>query len=87
MLKSFEDGRFQGRVSCGLTYDWTAWDGTPNDYEAMLVDNYLALLVAMPADCTKRTGLAGLSKLTCLAQTHNLKAISLCQAKQASVRS
>ena len=48
MLKAFEDGKFQGRAPKGLTYDWTAWDGTPHGYEGLLVDNYLALLAAMP---------------------------------------
>jgi hypothetical protein len=50
MLKAFEDGKFQGRAPNGLTYDWTAWDGTAHGYEGLLVDNYLALLAAMPAD-------------------------------------
>src|ERR1017187_4257110 len=50
MLKAFEDGKFQGRAPNGLTYDWTAWDGTPHGYEGLLVDNYLALLAAMPAN-------------------------------------
>ncbi len=49
MLKSFEDGGFQGRGHSGLTYDWTAWDGTPYGYEGLLVDGYLTLLAAMPA--------------------------------------
>jgi hypothetical protein len=50
MLKGFEDGKFQGRAPNGLTYDWTAWDGTAHGYEGLLVDNYLALLAAMPSD-------------------------------------
>jgi hypothetical protein len=50
MLKSFEDGGFQGRGPNGLTYDWTSWDGTPHGYEGLLVDGYLTLLAAMPVD-------------------------------------
>jgi hypothetical protein len=50
MLKGFEDGKFQGRAANGLTYDWTSWDGAPHGYEGLLVDNYLALLAAMPGD-------------------------------------
>jgi hypothetical protein len=50
ILKAFEDGKFQGRAPNGLTYDWTAWDGTAHGYEGLLVDNYLALLAAMPAN-------------------------------------
>jgi Bacterial alpha-L-rhamnosidase 6 hairpin glycosidase domain len=49
ILKAFEDGKFQGRASNGLTYDWTDWDGNPHGYEGLLVDNYLVLLAAMPA--------------------------------------
>jgi hypothetical protein len=47
MLKSFEDGRFQGRGPNGMTYDWTTWDGTPHGYEGLLVDGYLTLLAAI----------------------------------------
>lgn len=50
MLKAFEAGGFQGRAPNGMTYDWTSWDGTPHGYEGLLVDNYLALLAAMPVD-------------------------------------
>ncbi len=50
ILKAFEDGKFQGRAPNGLTYDWTAWDGTAHGYEGLLVDNYLALLAAMPTN-------------------------------------
>ena len=53
MLKSFEDGGFQGRGPSGLTYDWTSWDGTPHGYEGLLVDGYLGLLAAMPVDARK----------------------------------
>jgi hypothetical protein len=49
MLKSFEDGAFQGRGPNGMTYDWKAWDGTPHGYEGLLVDGYLTLLAAAPA--------------------------------------
>ena len=50
MLKAFEDGKFQGRAPNGLTYDWTDWNGNPHGYEGLLVDNYLVLLAAMPAN-------------------------------------
>lgn len=50
LLKSFEDGGFQGRAPNGKTYDWTSWDGKPYGYEGLLVDGYLTLLAAMPAD-------------------------------------
>jgi hypothetical protein len=49
MLKGFAEGGFQGRGPDGKTYDWTDWKGGPNGYEGLLVDNYLALLAAMPA--------------------------------------
>jgi len=48
ILKSFKEGRFQGRGPNGQTYDWTDWQGNPNGYEGMLVDNYLTLLAAAP---------------------------------------
>ncbi len=47
MLKGFEDGLFQGRGPNGKTYDWKAWDGTPNGYEGLLVDNYMTLLAVL----------------------------------------
>ncbi len=50
MLKSFEEGGFQGRGPSGMTYDWVSWNGTPHGYEGLLVDNYLALLAALPRD-------------------------------------
>ena len=50
MLKAFEDGGFQGSNADGDTYDWKAWDGTPHGYEGLLVDGYLTLLAAMPAE-------------------------------------
>ncbi len=53
MLKAFEDGGFQGSDANGNTYDWKAWDGTPHGYEGLLVDGYLTLLAAMPADTRK----------------------------------
>jgi hypothetical protein len=30
-----------------MTNDWKAWDGTPHGYEALLVDNYQALLAVL----------------------------------------
>jgi hypothetical protein len=53
MLKAFEDGGFQGSNADGDTYDWKAWDGAPHGYEGLLVDGYLTLLAAMPADTKK----------------------------------
>ncbi len=49
MLKSFEDGAFQGRGPNGMTYDWKDWNGVPHGYEGLLVDSYLTLLAALPA--------------------------------------
>ncbi len=48
MLKSFEEGGFQGRASNDLTYDWMDWKGNPHGYEGLLVDGYLSLLAATP---------------------------------------
>jgi hypothetical protein len=47
MLRGYEDGVFQGRGQNGKTYDWRAWDGTPNGYEGLLVDNYMTLLAVL----------------------------------------
>ena len=47
MLRGYEDGLFQGRGQNGRTYDWKAWDGTPNGYEGLLVDNYMTLLAVL----------------------------------------
>ncbi len=49
MLKGFEDGGFQGSDANGDTYDWKDWQGRPHGYEGLLVDGYLTLLAAMPA--------------------------------------
>jgi len=43
MLKSFKTGGFEGRGPNGETYDWKAWDGTPNGYEGFLSDNFMVL--------------------------------------------
>lgn len=44
ILKSFNDGAFQGTSSNGaMTNDWRAWDGTPWGYEGFLCDNYLTV--------------------------------------------
>lgn len=48
MMQSFEDGRFQGRASGRLTYDWMDWEGNPHGYEGLLVDNYLTLFAGTP---------------------------------------
>ncbi|MBN2577753.1 MAG: hypothetical protein JXB10_02090 [Pirellulales bacterium] len=47
MLKSFEEGSFQGFAPNGMTNDWKAWDGTPWGYEGFLTDNYYALLAVL----------------------------------------
>ncbi len=47
MLKSFKAGGFEGRGANGMTYDWKAWDGTPNGYEGFLSDNFMALAAVM----------------------------------------
>jgi hypothetical protein len=47
MLRGYEEGLFQGRGPNGKTYDWKAWDGTPNGYEGLLVDNYMTLLAVL----------------------------------------
>jgi len=47
MLRGYEEGLFQGRGKNGKTYDWKAWDGTPNGYEGLLVDNYMTLLAVL----------------------------------------
>jgi hypothetical protein len=47
MLRGYEEGIFQGRGQNGKTYDWRAWDGTPNGYEGLLVDNYMTLLAVL----------------------------------------
>ena len=49
MLESFRRGGFQGRGANGETFDWTDWQGKPNGYEGLLVDNYLTLLAAAPS--------------------------------------
>jgi hypothetical protein len=47
MLKSFDQGAFQGTGPNGMTNDWKAWDGTPWGYEGFLTDNYYALLAVL----------------------------------------
>ena len=47
MLRSFEEGGFQGTGPNGRTYDWKAWDGTPYGYEGLLVDGYQTLLAVL----------------------------------------
>lgn len=47
LLRSFEDGGFQGRGPGGRTYDWKRWDGTPKGYEGLLADGYLSLLAVL----------------------------------------
>jgi hypothetical protein len=47
MLKSFATGGFEGRGPNGRTYDWKAWDGTPNGYEGFLSDNFMMLATVL----------------------------------------
>jgi len=47
MLKSFEDGGFQGSAPNGRSYDWKSWDGKPYGYEGLLVDGYMTLLAVL----------------------------------------
>lgn len=47
MLKSFEDGGFQGSAANGRSYDWKSWDGKPYGYEGLLVDGYMTLLAVL----------------------------------------
>jgi hypothetical protein len=47
MLRSFEDGGFQGSAPNGRSYDWKSWDGNPYGYEGLLVDGYLTLLAVL----------------------------------------
>ena len=52
MLKSFKVGGFEGRGANGETYDWKAWDGSPNGYEGFLSDNFMALAAVMERTAT-----------------------------------
>ena len=47
MLRSFEDGRFQGTSPNGRSYDWKSWDGKPYGYEGLLVDGYMTFLAIL----------------------------------------
>lgn len=47
MLNGFKKGGFEGRGPNGRTYDWKAWDGTPNGYEGFLADSFMALAAVM----------------------------------------
>jgi hypothetical protein len=47
MLRSIEDGRFQGSSPSGRSYDWKSWDGKPYGYEGLLVDGYMTLLAVL----------------------------------------
>ncbi len=47
MLRSFEDGGFQGSAPNGRSYDWKSWDGRPYGYEGLLVDGYMTLLAVL----------------------------------------
>lgn len=52
MLKSYEDGTFQGTSTYKVdgrtrTFDWRRWDGEPAGYEGILTDGYMALLAIL----------------------------------------
>jgi hypothetical protein len=47
MLSGFKKGGFEGRGPNGRTYDWKAWDGTPNGYEGFLADSFMSLAAEM----------------------------------------
>lgn len=47
MLDAYERGRFQGFGPNEKSYDWKRWDGTPDGYEGLLVDNYYAMLAVL----------------------------------------
>ena len=47
MLAAYEQGRFQGFGPNEKSYDWKRWDGTPDGYEGLLVDNYYAMLAVL----------------------------------------
>ena len=56
MLRSFEDGGFQGKSTYLIngrrrSYDWKTWDGEPRGYEGLLVDGYMALLAVLRRQC------------------------------------
>ncbi|HVA00758.1 MAG TPA: hypothetical protein VMV34_03790 [Terriglobia bacterium] len=52
MLRSFDEGSFQGKSTYLIndrhrTYDWKRWDGEPCGYEGLLVDGYMTLLAVL----------------------------------------
>jgi hypothetical protein len=56
MLKSFDEGSFQGKSTYLIndryrTYDWKRWDGEPCGYEGLLVDGYMTLLAVVTRQC------------------------------------
>lgn len=69
MLRSFEDGDFQGKSGYLIngrrrSYDWKTWYGKPRGYEGLLVDGYMTLLAVL-----SRQGSAG-GALEPAAQSH-----------------
>lgn len=50
LLKSLEEGNFQGKCDNGMTKDWKTWNGECWGYEGFLVDNYLSLLSVLHED-------------------------------------
>ncbi len=57
MLRSFEEGGFQGKSTYLIngrrrSYDWKTWDGKPRGYEGLLVDGYMTLLAVVRRQST-----------------------------------
>lgn len=51
MLRSFEEGGFEGRAPDGRSYDWKTWDGKPWGYEGLLADGYMTMLAVLSRQC------------------------------------
>jgi hypothetical protein len=52
MLRSFEEGGFQGKSTYLIngrrrSYDWKTWEGKPRGYEGLLVDGYMTFLAVL----------------------------------------
>ena len=52
MLRSFEEGGFQGKSTYLVngrrrSYDWKRWNGEPCGYEGLLVDGYMTLMAVL----------------------------------------
>jgi hypothetical protein len=56
MLKSFDEGNFQGYDINGVAKEWKKWDGTGCGYEGFLTDNYYALLAVQKREMAIKRG-------------------------------